>query len=45
MTFNRRQLLIAAAASAAPLGGFAQGAAAWPTKPVKLIVPPVMPEI
>lgn len=40
MTFNRRQLLIAAAASAAPLGAFAQGAA-WPTKPVKLIVPNV----
>ncbi len=43
MTFTRRQLLItAAAAAAAPLQGtFAQSASAWPTKPVRLIVPNV----
>lgn len=38
MSFNRRQILQAAAAVAAP-AAFAQAANAWPSKPIRIVVP------
>ncbi len=40
MTLTRRQTLLAALAAAAPAAGaLAQGAAAWPNKPLRIVVP------
>ena len=39
MTLTRRQALFAAASATLPAAGWAQSAAAWPAKPLRIIVP------